>query len=199
MGRLLTLKTQSQLLFTLTALIAHHSFHQNQPMSLPELQHPLLLGVGLSSYPLNDGSILPDGTVTLTPHEFRSSWIDRYVHLPDNPIDPCTNAEVRSLTSRPVPLPAKRPLHPAPWTSLRHPPAILISPWWIVWCDVMEKDWVQDPVWSIAFFKGERRNWVKVSIFMPVSPRYLNLPKTPTAASTLPILGQSYFCHVLFG
>jgi len=58
--------------------------------------------------------ILPDGTVTFTPEEFRAGRPEKYVNLPNVPIDPDRDEAVLHLTRETVPPPAETLLHGAP-------------------------------------------------------------------------------------
>lgn len=60
------------------------------------------------------GQILPDGTVTFKPEEFQSGNHDKYINLPNVPVDIHRNEVVQSLMNEVVPLPAEKILHQAP-------------------------------------------------------------------------------------
>jgi hypothetical protein len=113
MTRFISLKTQSQLLVLLAILLSLQSFWISAQISTsPDLpfpdehqqRNPTVHGVvGSSPNPLENGSILPDGTVTFTPDEFHAGHLDKYVNLPNNPVDPMTDIHVQHLMRQPVP------------------------------------------------------------------------------------------------
>jgi hypothetical protein len=117
---------QSRLLLVLAffiSLITLQSFWLSSKISItqyhpslhhPQLRTPKVIGVGISSYPQQDGSILPDGTATFTPDEFRAGRLDKYVNLPNNPIDAENDVLVQSLMDAQVPKPVEMLMHQAP-------------------------------------------------------------------------------------
>lgn len=68
-----------------------------------------------SSDPHEIGQILPGGTVTFTPEEFQAGRPDKYVNLPNVPVDLIQDHEViQQLMTKPVPKPTEILLHEAP-------------------------------------------------------------------------------------
>mmetsp|Transcript_20348 Transcript_20348/g.43599 ORF Transcript_20348/g.43599 Transcript_20348/m.43599 type:complete len:492 (+) Transcript_20348:63-1538(+) len=121
---LLSLKTQYHLfiLFLLilvfqTLLLASKlSFETStdgHPSSAPDAVGDPSLSASASD-PRVTGQILPDGTVTFTPQEFRAGRPENYVNLPNVPLDPHRDGEVRKLMAAAVPPPAETLLHLAP-------------------------------------------------------------------------------------
>jgi hypothetical protein len=112
----ITLKTQSQLLIFLAIFISLQSLWLSSRISISsDLSTSNVIGIGLSSpHAPNDGSTLPDGTVTFTPDEIKAGRIENYVNLPNTPADPETNVEVQNLMRRTVPEPAEVLMHQAP-------------------------------------------------------------------------------------
>lgn len=70
-----------------------------------------------SSEPLAIGRMLPDGTVTFTPEEFKAGRHERYVNLPNVPLDTAHGKIIHNLIKMPVPLPAEILLHKPPTPS----------------------------------------------------------------------------------
>ena len=65
--------------------------------------------------PHSIGQILPDGTVTFTPEEFQLGHYEKYVNLPNVPIDHSKmNDVVQRIMDQPVPSPSEKLLHEAP-------------------------------------------------------------------------------------
>ena len=114
MGGLPSLKTQSRLLIFLAVFISLQSIWLSSRISISSDTLPGVIGHGFSSNSLNDGTILPDGTVTFTPEEFQAGRLDKYINLPNKPVDPETDVNVRNLMEQTVPLPAEVLLHQAP-------------------------------------------------------------------------------------
>lgn len=117
--RRLTLTSFSRLLTVLAIVIFAISFqsfwlsHHIIPKDTPKHTRNVI-GVGFSSYPRNDGSILPDGTITFTPGEFKAGRHENYVNLPNNPPSPQTDVYVQDLMQQEVPAPTEELLHLAP-------------------------------------------------------------------------------------
>ena len=123
MGSLPTLKTQSRLLIFLALFISLQSIwlssrivviSSSDTATLPGVVIGHRHGVSLSSNSFQYGTILADGTITFTPEEFQAGHLDKYINLPNQPIDPTTDERVRTLMEQSVPLPAETLVHQAP-------------------------------------------------------------------------------------
>jgi len=117
---LLSLKTQARvfiifafiLAFETLFLVSKLSFETSTDYGRPSSSTPN--NAVPSSDPHDIGKILPDGTVTFTPEEFRAGRPEKYVNLPNVPIDPDRDEAVHILMREAVPPPAENLLHEAP-------------------------------------------------------------------------------------
>ncbi|KAL7546713.1 hypothetical protein ACHAWF_010040 [Thalassiosira exigua] len=109
---MLSLRTQSLIIALFALILALQNFLLSSKLPGATDGHTLAPAAGVD--PRAIGLILPDGTVTFTPEEFRAGRPQKYVNLPNVPVDPGRDAEVRRLAERPVPPPAETLLHEAP-------------------------------------------------------------------------------------
>jgi len=117
-----SLKLLSGFLITFALFIAIQTFVITSKLSFESGPSSIPNSSGLRSnkqqpYSLDAhsiGQILPDGTVTFTPEDFQAGRHDKYINLPNVPIDIHRNEVVQGLMNEVVPFPAEKLLHQAP-------------------------------------------------------------------------------------
>ncbi|KAL9186259.1 hypothetical protein ACHAXT_005497 [Thalassiosira profunda] len=111
---MLPLTVQSRLLVLVALLIAGQTILLTSKLSQESVGSPSFRVGAAPTNPHDIGLVLPDGTVTFTPEEFRAGRHDKYVNLPNVPVDPRRDDAVQQLVEEPVPPPTETLLHQAP-------------------------------------------------------------------------------------